>query len=283
MNMRRLLLVLLLTAHAAAAPLFSQEMEDVVYLKDGNTVRGIVIDRILGESVKIRAQDGSVRVYAMDEIARIVKEPVEVTGEVESQGDAPTPGVEESPTLGDEEAPTPQVEEAPAPEVEKAPAPETEEGPAPEAEGGPAPEDEPGPTRRPGSATLGSTHKNPWLAFGLSALIPGTGQFYNEQPRKGLPQLGAAIAGSALVFFAARDNYEDIYGYWVDPDNDDRRAVYGGVLWLGGLLWSAIDAPVSANRINRKGQEGSGDQGLTLHLHPVLWRNAPGVRLVMRY
>ena len=222
--MQRILAVLFLAALGVASPISSQEMEDVVYLRDGTSVRGTVIERTLGESLTIRGQDGSVVTYRMKEISRIVQEPVK--------------GPEEQ-----------AVE----------PAQSWQRG-----------------------ESIGSTHKNPWLAFGLSALIPGTGQFYNEQPRKGLPQLGAAIAGSALVFFAARDNYEDIYGYWVDPDNDDRRAVYGGVLWLGGLLWSAIDAPVSANRINRKGQEGSGDQGLTLHLHPVLWRNAPGVRLVMR-
>ena len=258
--MQRFLPVLLLTAHAAVSPLSSQEMEDVVYLKDGTSVRGIVIERILGESVKIQMQDGSVQMYAMEEIARIVKEPAESTEEeAEPERAAPTPG--------DEEAPAPGIDETPSPETE-----------APE----PEPEVEPEQTKGTGGS-IRSMHKNPWLAFGLSALIPGTGQFYNEQYKKGLPQLGAAMAGSALVFFAARDNYEDIYGYWVDADKDDRRAVYGGVLWLGGLLWSVIDAPVSANRINRKGQPGSEDQGVTLDLDPVLGRNGTGARLVIRY
>ncbi|MCY3737061.1 MAG: DUF5683 domain-containing protein [Gemmatimonadaceae bacterium] len=225
--MQRLVPALLLTVHVAAlSPLSSQELEDVVYLKDGSTVRGTVIERIVGESVKIQVRDGSVQVYAMGRIARIVKEPA---------------------TVGKEEV-------------------------------------EPGFGSRHTSVS-GAQRKprNPWLASGLSAVIPGTGQFYNGQYLKGVPQLGAATAGSALVFLAARDNYEDIYGYWVDPDNDDRNAVYGGVLWLGGLLWSVIDAPISANRINREAQPGSEDLGVTLDLGPALRSSGTGVRLVIRY
>ncbi len=275
--MPRFVPVLVLMAHAAVSPLSSQEMEDVVYLKDGTRVRGSVVERILGESLTIRGQDGSVATYPMGEVARIVKEPVKGPEEaVEPVEDARAPE--------DEEAPPPEAE-MPAPEAEKAPAPETDETPALETEEAPAPEAEVEPWQAmgPGGPIGGGTHKNPWLAFGLSALIPGTGQFYNEQYEKGIPQLGAAIAGSALVFSAVRDNYEDIYGNWVDADEDDQRAVYGGILWLGGLLWSVIDAPVSANRINRERQRGSEVEGVTLDLDPVLGRNGAGARLVIRY
>ncbi len=261
--MQRLVPALLMTAHVAAlSPVSSQEMEDVIYMKDGSTVRGTVIERIVGESVKIQVRDGSVQVFAMGQIARIVREPATVVEEVEPVSDDPVPRAEESPAPGIEESP---------PTEEKAP---------PEAETASAPEGDSEPTR--GSGVQGM-NRNPWIASGLSAVIPGTGQFYNGQYLKGVPQLGAAIAGSALVFYAARDNYEDIYGYWVDPDNDDRNAVYGGVLWLGGLLWSVIDAPISANRINREAQPGSEDLGVTLDLGPALRSSGTGVRLVIRY
>ncbi len=137
---------------------------------------------------------------------------------------------------------------------------------------------------------IGSKKKGPWLACGLSLLIPGAGQFYNDQYNKGVPQLGAAIVGSGLVFMAVRDNYEDIYGDWVDPDDDDRIAVIGGLLWLGGLLWSAIDAPISANRINRRGQQPGqahllkfDDDRAILSVDTVAQRDRSGARLTLRF
>ncbi len=59
---QRFLPVLLLAAWAGVSPVSSQEMEDVVYLKDGTSVRGIVIQWTLGVSVEIQVQDGSVQV-----------------------------------------------------------------------------------------------------------------------------------------------------------------------------------------------------------------------------
>ncbi len=196
----------------------------------------------------------------MDEIARIAREPATGPEAIEPAGDAPASVVEETPA--------PEIEETSAAEAEPAPSPEAERAPGPEVEEAPAPGVEPGQTRGTRGST-GSMRRNPWLAFGLSALIPGTGQFYNGQYMKGVPQLGAALGGSALVFSAVRDNYQDIYGDWIDADDDDQGAVYGGLLWLGGLLWSVIDAPASANRINRERQPGSGDGGVTLDLHPA--------------
>ena len=50
-------------------------MEDVVYLKNGEIVRDTIIEQIPGESLEIQTQDGSVSVYSVDEITKIVKEP----------------------------------------------------------------------------------------------------------------------------------------------------------------------------------------------------------------
>ena len=66
----------------ATAPLFAQQMEDVVYLKNGEIVWGTIIEQIPGESLKIQTADGSVFAYAMDEISKIVKEPVMGDGRV---------------------------------------------------------------------------------------------------------------------------------------------------------------------------------------------------------
>ena len=61
--------LLLMTSTAVA-----QETQDVVYLKNGSIIRGVVIEQVPGKSIKIRTGDGSVFVYNMDDIARITKE-----------------------------------------------------------------------------------------------------------------------------------------------------------------------------------------------------------------
>jgi len=49
----------------------------------------------------------------------------------------------------------------------------------------------------------------------LSILIPGVGQFYNGDMKKGAVMLAAAIVGGVITV---------------------------GLVWLGILIWSAIDA-----------------------------------------
>lgn len=75
-------------------------------------------------------------------------------------------------------------------------------------------------------------YRSPGLAFLLSFIIPGVGQYYNGQVGKGVVQeilvFGGIIAGASTneeIFFA-----------------------FAGV----GALWSWIDAPISAGNINRR-------------------------------
>ena len=215
--MPHIVVVFCLTALVATQAAFAGQVEDVVHLNNGSTVRGMVVERILGESLKIQTQDGSVYLYAMEEIAKIVREPIN-----RKEGHL---GPERVPPLT-----TSRAEEA----VKIFNGPRKETG-----------------------GQLGEKMKEPWLACGLSILIPGAGQFYNGQYKKGVTQLGSALAGSGLIFLAVRDNFEDISGDRVDPKGNDGTAVFGGFLWLGGLLWSAIDAPISANMINRQSQHSS--------------------------
>ena len=112
--MQRFILLMCLTAFVMISPAFAQHNEDVVHLKNGGLIRGTIIEQIPGESLKIQTRDGSVFVYALDEVAKISKEPV-----MRMQGH------------------------------------------------------------------IGAKKKNPWLAFGLSALITGGGQFYNWAIQQG--------------------------------------------------------------------------------------------------
>ena len=58
-----------------AAPAEAQELQDVVYLKDGSVIRGTIVEQVPGESILIETVDGSRFRYSMDDIDRIAKEP----------------------------------------------------------------------------------------------------------------------------------------------------------------------------------------------------------------
>ncbi|MDE0043398.1 MAG: hypothetical protein OXT74_15270 [Candidatus Poribacteria bacterium] len=93
--------------------------------------------------------------------------------------------------------------------------------------------------------------KSPLVALGLSFPIVGSGQFYNGNYVKGAAQLSAATVGLGLILSASGDNSDTPDGN-LDADNDDWKNVPGYVLLLGGAIWSLIDAPMSASRINQE-------------------------------
>jgi hypothetical protein len=73
--MKRHLTLILLVFIAAIA--FGQtNYQDVVYLKNGSIIRGIVIEQVPNKSIKIETSDRSVFVYQMDEIEKLTKEQV---------------------------------------------------------------------------------------------------------------------------------------------------------------------------------------------------------------
>ena len=72
--MRRVL-PLLVFLLVCATSLGAQEMEDVLYLKNGTVVRGMIVEQIPNQQVRIRTRDGSSYVYTFDLIARIAREP----------------------------------------------------------------------------------------------------------------------------------------------------------------------------------------------------------------
>ena len=49
-------------------------MQEVVYLKNGSIIRGIIIEQIPNESLKIQTTDGSIFFYKITEIEKITKE-----------------------------------------------------------------------------------------------------------------------------------------------------------------------------------------------------------------
>lgn len=48
--------------------------QDVVYLKNGSVIRGLIIEQVPNKSIKVQARDESIFVYQMDEIEKLGKE-----------------------------------------------------------------------------------------------------------------------------------------------------------------------------------------------------------------
>lgn len=67
------LLLMVSTALMAQA-----NMEDVVYLKNGTVYRGMVIEQVLGESLKVKIAGGSIIALQVADVYKITKEAVEV-------------------------------------------------------------------------------------------------------------------------------------------------------------------------------------------------------------
>ena len=89
-------------------------------------------------------------------------------------------------------------------------------------------------------------YKNPVTAAWLSLMVPGLGQFYNEQKGKGIAMCALAVSSYGMVY----------YGMMMNEYDDNRHYVFTAAftLLIGTYLWSIIDAAVSANAINGKNQ-----------------------------
>lgn len=79
--MKKLIKFLLLVAVVAmSSSLFAQTntMLDVVYCKNGSVIKGVIIEQIPNQSIKIQTSDGNIFVYSMEDVEKITKEQVAV-------------------------------------------------------------------------------------------------------------------------------------------------------------------------------------------------------------
>ena len=75
--MRALMILLFSTALFLPSAIFAyteSEYQDVVYLKNGSVIQGIIIEQIPNVSVKIKTETGDIWVFSYDEIEKITKE-----------------------------------------------------------------------------------------------------------------------------------------------------------------------------------------------------------------
>ena len=57
----------------------AQELQDVVYLKDGSVIRGVIVEQVPGASLLIETREGNRFRYQMDQVERLTREPIPST------------------------------------------------------------------------------------------------------------------------------------------------------------------------------------------------------------
>ena len=77
--MKKLLLLCVLLGYSVLS--IAQSYREVVYLKNGSVIKGLIVEQVPSESLKIQTSDGSLFVFQMDEVAKITKEEI---GQVQS-------------------------------------------------------------------------------------------------------------------------------------------------------------------------------------------------------
>ena len=206
--MRRYVIIICVLVFAFVSHASAQQYQDVVYLKNGSIIRGVIIEQIPGDSLKIQTRGGSVFVHRMSEVLKIAKEPVML------------------------------------------------------------------------QTALRKGEKSPGLALGLSFLITGAGQVYNEEYNKAIAHFVVAVVSFGMVLSGVEDNIGDI-----DFDGDDGIAGFGGLIWLSNWIYCMVDAHQSAERINaeRRNNPGLSIIDDRLFLEPYSSRKERGAMLSLRF
>ena len=81
--------------------------------------------------------------------------------------------------------------------------------------------------------------KHPTLAWALSFFVVGAGQFYNGDIVKGIGFIAGCGIGYAIVRSAAEEQHRE-------------KLLAGAVIYFGSWIFSMIDAPQKATRLNRQ-------------------------------
>lgn len=90
--------------------------------------------------------------------------------------------------------------------------------------------------------------KDSYIASYFSAAIPGSGQFYNGDYRRGWAMLGVEFASWFIMRTVTEDDIE-ILGETVDVDDNNDILVPVFLVWVGNRVISFIDASIRPKRI----------------------------------
>ena len=73
-KMKKIFLLCVVGIMAFASSAYAQVQQEVVYLKNGSVIKGVIVEQVPNESIKIRTNDGSVFAYQMSDVEKITKE-----------------------------------------------------------------------------------------------------------------------------------------------------------------------------------------------------------------
>jgi hypothetical protein len=99
-----------------------------------------------------------------------------------------------------------------------------------------------------------SKRKSPGVAFVLSLILPGAGQYYNGDVAKGVAMDVWIAGGFALILYDSGLNER----YSSSRDKSPSLDTFGAIMVISGSLWSMIDAPISASKKNKKAEREFG-------------------------
>ena len=143
---------------------------------------------------------------------------------------------------------------------------------------------------QPTSVVVVINQKSPLLAGTMSLIIPGLGQFYNDQFLKGLIHFSVTISGVALYIAAEEDDLSDFPvftetrrgGYiryeTIDVNEDNYLKPISFGIAISIHLYSAVDAVLTAKRINKQNLQRAGMSAI-----PLITPNQSGVVFTYRW
>lgn len=72
--MKKIIISIILLVFVSSFALAQSQYTEIIYLKNGSVIRGIIIESIPNKSVKIQTKDGTIFFYNIDEVDKITKE-----------------------------------------------------------------------------------------------------------------------------------------------------------------------------------------------------------------
>ena len=276
----------------------NQEMIDVIYLRDGKIVRGKILEKT-DSFLIVRASDGSISTFQMDQVAGTLQEKVDIRPR--SQQNVPKEMIdviylrdgkivrgkilEKTDSFlivraSDGSISTFQADQIAATIQEEAGL-GTGGGLSRGTEGG-------GSSIGTGGNRSSIAEKNPQLAMLFSFIIPGAGQVYNGQTIKGGMYFGGAVSGIVVWSnFNTVSSSGDILSGNFNVKGPSPIRYVGLLIWAGAWIGSIYDAGKSANEINKKNGYGHliefGDERVVLGVDPVDQRNRLGTALTLHF
>jgi hypothetical protein len=73
-KMKKTIILMLVLFLAGGMGVVAQNYQDVVYLKNGSIIRGLIVEQVPNKSIKLETVDGNIFVYTMDEIEKMTKD-----------------------------------------------------------------------------------------------------------------------------------------------------------------------------------------------------------------